>query len=137
MTICDQLCLCAFNKPFHMKVRCFSLVMQIRRRETHRREGDRRREATVGQREEDKPSLPPWSFLDESGILRVGGRIRQACISLEVKHPIILPRNEHITRLIIKYFHEKTEHQGRGFTLNEIRSSGYWIVGAARLSQIT
>ena len=46
-------------------------------------------------------------------------------------HLIILPRDGHVTRLIIKHFHEKTEHQGRGFTLNEISSSGYWIVGCS------
>ena len=34
-----------------------------------------------------------------------------------------------MTYLIIKYFHEKTKHQGRGITLNEIRENGFWIVG--------
>ncbi|KAK3746502.1 hypothetical protein QZH41_001765 [Actinostola sp. cb2023] len=70
-------------------------------------------------------------FLDEQGILRVGGRIRQASISDEVKHPVILPKEGHIPRLVIKNLHEATKHQGRGFTLNEVRSSGYWIVGCS------
>ena len=72
-------------------------------------------------------------FLDRQGVLHVGGRIRQASISDEVKHPVILPKSEHISMLIIRHFHEATEHQGRGFTLNEIRSSGYWIVGCSTL----
>ncbi|KAK3751652.1 hypothetical protein QZH41_005869 [Actinostola sp. cb2023] len=70
-------------------------------------------------------------FLDEQGILRVGGRIRQASISDEVKHPVILPKEGHIPRLVIKDLHEAMKHQGRGFTLNEVRSSGYWIVGCS------
>ena len=29
----------------------------------------------------------------------------------------------------MKNFHEKSPHQGKGFTINETHSSGYWIVG--------
>ena len=99
-------------------------------RDTEEKETDGERQQTVRMKK-TSPLYRLGPFLDESGILRVGGRIRQASISLEVKHPIILPRNGHVTKLIIKHFHEKTEHQGRGFTLNEIRSSGYWIVGCS------
>ncbi|KAA8578245.1 hypothetical protein FQN60_008549 [Etheostoma spectabile] len=38
------------------------------------------------------------------------------------KHPVILPRDGVITRLIIGYCHEKSQHQGRGQTLNELRA---------------
>ena len=68
-------------------------------------------------------------FLDSQGILRVGGRLRNASLPFEVKFPAILPRRSHVTTLIIRYFHEKIKHQGRGMTLNEIRANGYWIVG--------
>ena len=71
-------------------------------------------------------------FLDKDGVLRVGGRrIRKASIAEEVKHPIILPRRCHISWLVIKHFHQKVIHQGRGITLNEIRSSGHWIFGGS------
>lgn len=70
-------------------------------------------------------------FLDRHGVLRVGGRIQQASLAEDIKHPVILPREGHVTELVIKNFHEKTQHQGRGFTLNEIRSSGYWITGCS------
>ena len=36
-------------------------------------------------------------FLDEEDLLRVGGRISQAPISMEAKNPIILPKQHHIT----------------------------------------
>ena len=41
----------------------------------------------------------------------------------------ILPKKGHITRLIIQACHEEVAHQGRGFTMNCIRSRGYCIMG--------
>ncbi|VDI06964.1 Hypothetical predicted protein [Mytilus galloprovincialis] len=70
-------------------------------------------------------------FLDQDGIIRVGGRIRRADLSIDLKHPIILPRHSHVTELIMRYFHEKSFHQGRGITTNTIRSHGYWIIGCS------
>ena len=68
-------------------------------------------------------------FLDNEGILPVGGRIHRADVPFHVKHPAIIPRKGHITSLIIRYYHERVDHQGRGFTLNEIREDGLWIIG--------
>ena len=34
-----------------------------------------------------------------------------------------------MTTLVVQHFHERVMHQGRTTTMNEIRSSGYWIVG--------
>ena len=45
-----------------------------------------------------------------------------------LKNPVILPKTGHITELIICHTHEKTHHSGRGVTLNELRSNGYWII---------
>lgn len=78
-------------------------------------------------------------FVDDQGILRVGGRIRRADLEYGIKHPIILPRRNHITELIIQYYHKQIAHQGKGMTVNEIRSNGYWILhcGAAVSSFIS
>ncbi|KAK3715792.1 hypothetical protein QZH41_001220 [Actinostola sp. cb2023] len=70
-------------------------------------------------------------FLDEEGILRVGGRIRRANLPDHVKHPYILPKISVVTDMIIRHYHEQAAHQGRGITLNNIRSSGVWIVGGS------
>ncbi|CAC5397509.1 unnamed protein product [Mytilus coruscus] len=70
-------------------------------------------------------------FLDQDGIIRVGGRIRRADLSSDMKHLIILPKNSHITELIMPYFHEQSFHQGRGITTNTIRSHGYRIIGCS------
>ena len=70
-------------------------------------------------------------FLDVNGIIRVGGRMRRAEFDYNFKHPIILPRKHHITRLIVRHFHELVQHQGRGLTTNEIRSNGFWVLGCS------
>ena len=70
-------------------------------------------------------SLHHLDALLHDSIIRVGGRLKETSSSLEEKHPIILPKRGHITTLIIDHFHKKTQHQGRGITLNMIRSKGY------------
>ena len=63
--------------------------------------------------------------------MRVGGRLRHASLSDDVKFPIILPRDSHVTMLSVKHFHESTSHQGKGMTLNAIRSNGFWVVSGS------
>ena len=70
-------------------------------------------------------------YLDDEGLLRVGGRIRNAALPIDLRHPILLPKECHLTQLIVGHYHEQCQHQGRGITLSTIRSSGYWIVGGA------
>lgn len=70
-------------------------------------------------------------FLDKDGVLRVGGRIRNALVSYEIKHPVILPSKGHVTTLLVRYHHERIRHQGRGMTLNDLRSHGYWVIGGS------
>ena len=67
-------------------------------------------------------------FLDKSGVLRVGGRLKHADLTTAERHPIILPKKGHVTGLI-SHYHDSIEHQGRGMTLNRIRSAGFWIIG--------
>jgi len=68
-------------------------------------------------------------FLDGHGILRLGGRIKSADVPYDLNHPVILPKKSHITELIIRHYHHRVEHRGRGITLNSLRSSGYWVIG--------
>ena len=68
-------------------------------------------------------------FIDENGLIRVGGRIRNVSIDDKAKHPIVLPKKEYLSELVARQLHERVEHQGRGITMNEVRSSGYWIIG--------
>lgn len=62
-------------------------------------------------------------------LIRVGGRLQRAPIGNDAKHPIILPKDHHISRLIICFYHHVSAHSGVEYTLSLIRQS-YWIVGA-------
>ena len=52
------------------------------------------------------------------GLLRVGGRIGQAPLSYDLKHPVILPYKHHVTGLIIKDHHLKMGHMGQESVLD-------------------
>ena len=71
-------------------------------------------------------------FLDDQGILRVGGRLTHAALHPHVKHPAILPKDSHLSTLLVKHYHERVHHQGRGMTMNELRSNGIWILGCSK-----
>lgn len=71
-------------------------------------------------------------FLDHKGILRVGGRLEHASLHPHIKHPVILPKTSHITKLLIDHYHQQVRHQGRGMTINELRSNGIWILGCSQ-----
>lgn len=66
-------------------------------------------------------------FLDDSGILRVGGRIHKADIPFNSRHPIILPKISHLSQLLVANTHIKNLHSGPQLTINTIRQQ-YWIV---------
>ncbi|XP_027045048.1 uncharacterized protein LOC113672905, partial [Pocillopora damicornis] len=68
-------------------------------------------------------------FIDHDGVLRVGGRIQRGNFTDKTKFPVILPRKGDVTGLIIKHYHEKVQHEGRGMSLNEIRANGFWVIG--------
>ena len=67
-------------------------------------------------------------FLDENGLLRVGGRLGKSVFSDAVKHPIILPSKAIATDRLVQFHHQKVHHSGRTTTVGEIRQSGFWIV---------
>ena len=69
--------------------------------------------------------------LDEDGVMRCGGRLENAAeLPYDVRHPIILPRSDRVTTLIIKKYHERLHHVGgTNHTLAAI-SERFWIVAA-------
>lgn len=92
-------------------------------------------EMKILQRGDSLPCSSPLFHLDpilDKGILRVGGRLKQSSLSLELKHPVILPKEGHITRLILTHHHGKICHQGRGQTLMELRANGFWVLGGSK-----
>ena len=79
------------------------------------------------------PLSPLRPFLDVNGQLRVGGRLKHSALPEKVKHPVILPKKSPVSQLVARHFHEKCHHQGYEQTINEMRSNGFWIVGASRM----
>ena len=70
-------------------------------------------------------SLNP--FIDNAGILRVGGRLQQSQLNYNSKHQIILHPQAHLTRLIIENEHIRLLHAGVQLTQCSLRQR-YWII---------
>ena len=68
-------------------------------------------------------------FVNTNGIQRVGGRLCRAEFKLGERHPIILPRNNHLSKLVVRHYHDRVHHQGRSITCGAVRQAEYWIVG--------
>ena len=69
-------------------------------------------------------------FLDEKGIMRVGGRLQKTAISDTAKNPVILPAKEPVVTRFVQWCHSKVQHLGKTTTLGEIRARGYWLLRA-------
>ncbi|XP_046550351.1 uncharacterized protein LOC124260148 [Haliotis rubra] len=70
-------------------------------------------------------------IIDEEGLIRCSGRLKYAdCLSWGARVPIILPRKNWVTRLIVKHYHEAGKHAvGTNQTLAAL-SSKYWVIAA-------
>ena len=66
-------------------------------------------------------------FIDEKGLIRVGGRLRRSSLDYASRHQIILPKQSYLTQLIIREIHEEVKHFGVNYVLNAVRSK-YWPV---------
>jgi hypothetical protein len=62
-------------------------------------------------------------------VLRVGGRLSRAALPEETKFPVILPKQSHITELIMRDAHVATGHSGRNHMLAYVRKK-YWVINA-------
>lgn len=77
-------------------------------------------------------SLSP--FIDDNGILRVGGRLEAASIPYGQKHPALLPRDHIITRLIMERIHRDNKH-AEALALLAITRQKYWPRHGKRMAQ--
>jgi hypothetical protein len=71
-------------------------------------------------------------FMDHDGLWRCGGRLENAGVPQAAKHPIFLPKNHHLTELIVSECHKRVMHGGVSATLTELRSK-YWVVKGRQL----
>ena len=66
--------------------------------------------------------------LDADNILRVGGRLTEASLPHEGRHPIILPGSEPLVQKLIRRIHCMEGHVGRNHLIATVREE-YWIIG--------
>ncbi|XP_013193342.2 uncharacterized protein LOC106137125 [Amyelois transitella] len=71
-------------------------------------------------------------YIDKKNILRVGGRLRNANVDEDMKHPVILGKRNELVPLIIKDAHLKTMHGGIKLMITYLMSK-YWIIGCKGL----
>ena len=65
-----------------------------------------------------------------NGMLCVGGRLKHCQTeTTDMKHPVILPKRNHVVDLIIRYYHYLTGHLGKEYVLSLIREK-FWIINA-------
>jgi len=65
-------------------------------------------------------------FLDQNGLIRVGGRLRMSNLTFDQKHPILLPNRHCLTDRIIRETHETHYHAGIQTTLYILRQK-FWL----------
>lgn len=70
-------------------------------------------------------------FVDEEGLLRVGGRLQNADLMYDEMHPYILHGRNDITQMIIKDAHERMFHGGPQITMGRLHQR-YWILQERR-----
>ena len=80
----------------------------------------------------DLAKLNPW--IDQDGLLRVGGRLNNSNLKFDRKHPILLPKKSSFTTLLIRYEHFRHLHCGT-LMLHSVLQRRFWIIGARNAIQ--
>lgn len=84
----------------------------------------------VGRMKKSLVRLNP--FIDEHGMLRVGGRLRNAELPYSARHPLILPKKGALVELLVWDRHIRNSHAGCN-TLLGILQREFWILSARRV----
>ena len=106
-------------------------VIILHQQQVFSKEIDHLRDGNTG----DKKSLSRRSgkynlnlYIDEKGLLRVWETLKKSGLHLNDVHLVLLGKDCNIPRLTVQWCCKKVAHGGRGLTINEIRSNGFWIV---------
>ena len=75
-------------------------------------------------------------YVDQLGVLRVGGRLRNAQLPESQKHPVLLPSRHHVTDAIIREVHVRLFHAGVRTTLYTIRHRFWLIDGTTQVKRV-
>ena len=67
-------------------------------------------------------------FFDDTGIIRVGGRIKHATLSFEQRHPILLSTKHDFVKVLLRDLHLEHNHEGVKYVRSVIQQK-FWILG--------
>jgi hypothetical protein len=67
-----------------------------------------------------------YPFIDQEGILRVGGRLQQSTLPYQAIHQMILPASHYLTKLIVSAEHIRLHPAGPQLLTASLREK-YWI----------
>ncbi|XP_063390141.1 uncharacterized protein LOC134675762 [Cydia fagiglandana] len=74
-------------------------------------------------------------YLDDKGLLRLGGRLKHAELSMDQKHPVIITKNNVLLPVLLDDAHKNTLHGGPHLMTPYLRSK-YWIIkGGSSIKQ--
>ncbi|XP_033225741.1 uncharacterized protein LOC117178421 [Belonocnema kinseyi] len=73
-------------------------------------------------------------FLDERGLIRVGGRLSNSQFDREKKHPIVLLATDDFARLLFSSEHQRLLHTGPQLLLSSIRER-FWPIGSRNMAR--
>ena len=83
----------------------------------------------MGDWKEKYKELTPF---ENEGIVRVGGRVARSPLTRDEAHPVLLPADHIISKLIVRDSHNRVLHAGRERTLCETRRK-FWILRGRNL----
>ncbi|XP_018358515.1 PREDICTED: uncharacterized protein LOC108758199 [Trachymyrmex cornetzi] len=75
-------------------------------------------------------------FIDEEGLIRVGGRLKNSDFTIDKKHPIVLAAEHKFTKLLFNRKHLRLLHAGPQLLLYSIREQ-FWPLGGRNLARKT
>ncbi|XP_038117193.1 uncharacterized protein LOC119769289 [Culex quinquefasciatus] len=83
--------------------------------------------------DESSPLYKLTPLVDEDGLLRMEGRTENAeFLPFDLRFPVILPKDHHVTRMIVQHYHQKFGHGYRETIKNELRQR-FFILGVNTL----
>ncbi|XP_062716335.1 uncharacterized protein LOC134291918 [Aedes albopictus] len=68
------------------------------------------------------------------GVLRVGGRLRNAPVSEDRKHPMVIDHRHPLASVIIQHYHQKMLHSGQQVVIASTRER-FWILNIRKLAR--
>jgi len=112
--------------PLERRHALLTIVRAIQKAEFHQELNDLSKHKTIAHSSQLNTLTP---FIDSDGILRVGGRLECSTLQYDAKHPMLLPYNDPMVKLIFKQNHEENKHCGTQSLLAVIRQTFWPIKG--------